>query len=93
MESTLALMLWCCVILSKSHTHSEPATMVHSSGSLQCSCEIAMKVPKGCIIRPLPPDFQDPEEVPDLLSLADAIFSHLDASLAHCLLGRLRPCG
>ena len=52
-----------------------------------------MKVPKGGIIRPLPPDFQDPQEVPDLLSLADAIFSHLDASLAHYLLGRLRPCG
>ena len=26
--------------------HSEPAALVHSPSSLQCSCEIAMKVPK-----------------------------------------------
>ena len=46
MERAQALILWCCVILSKSHTHSEPAALVHSPSSLQCSCEIAMKVPK-----------------------------------------------
>lgn len=106
-ERALALMLWCCVISSQSHTHSEPqslhlampAAVVNSQGYLQSSCDTAMQMPKWMCLqclerghdRALPADFWDLREVPYLLSLADAIFPHSDASCPHCLLGRVRP--